>query len=89
MDEQPRRLFYLWVENHGWDEHALQLPAEIITDELAAALKPLSRWGVNEKNLRHGMNHWHWTIPDERVAQVREYLTGLGLTEADNLDAVW
>ena len=44
---------------------------------------------MNEKNLRHGMNHWHWTIPDEKVAQVREYLTGLGLAEADNLAAVW
>ena len=89
MDEQLRELFCLWVEHPGEGEHELMLPAEVITDVLADRLKPLSRWGVNEKNLRHGMNHWHWTIPDERLADVRELLTSVGLHETDKLQKVW
>lgn len=84
-----RELFALWVEHPGEDEHELMLPAEVITDELAATLKPLSRWGVNEKNLRHGMQHWHWTIPNENLPQVRACLLGLGLIETDDLHEVW
>jgi hypothetical protein len=84
-----RKKFCIWIENYGEGEHELMLPAEVITHDIDTALEPLSRWGVNERNVKNGMWHWHWTIPDENLPQVRALLTGLGLIETDDTKEVW
>ena len=52
----------------------------------------IARYGApNERNedAVAGYWHWHWSIPDARLAEVRAYLTGLGLVETDELNDVW
>jgi hypothetical protein len=96
----PRKRTTVYIElrlkfwlGDEWDgDTELMLPAEIITEEMTAWLAGVARWGApNERNedAEKGYWHWHWSIPNARLAEVRAYLTGLGLVETDELDEVW
>lgn len=85
------RLHYWFGETYN-NEVELILPAEIITPEMEIRLVEMSKYGVNERNENEVEHvwHWHFTIEEDMINQVRFYLVSeFDLVETFDLHEVW
>lgn len=90
-DMQHRDKFCICPDDVDPNYQWIIVTSESVTDEINTFLSARSRWAnANERNVRNGMSHWHWTLlPGDPTAEVRQFLNQKGLTEVSDFQECW